>query len=456
MYVRLNDEYILRGWQGVPHVLVHPRQNAVWVLSSPQAIAAEFLDGEIDLDCVFLTGEQQEFIDKLVKEGAALRLESPQPLRDYQRYRQSKGRRLQEIYWSITGGCNLHCRHCYMGAPNHAYKDLDTQTCLGIIDQMAEAGVYGVSFSGGEPLTRKDFWELTDACLERGIWLQSIYTNGMLVDDAFLDKLEKRNLKPRFVISFDGVGCHDWMRGTPGVEEKTIEAIKKVISRGFRIQVYTTVYSGSIDALIPTYEFLKDLGIDDLRIATTMIKGEWRKENMDEVPLEKRLAVYLEMFKRYMADGQPFEINVEAFVGCKKGGKPYVRLSRTHCTEEGLNEYCCDTMRLRPYLLPTGVLLPCPAMVDTCIEKDMPNILDTPLAEIYSRPDNAFRKLVTTRVRDVVEHHEDCKICEHRFECGGGDLAFGITATDDPLGKYDMICRFYKNYRAKLRELIGA
>ncbi|GHV91013.1 hypothetical protein AGMMS50268_15160 [Spirochaetia bacterium] len=109
-------------------------------------MAAEFLDGEIDLDCVFLTEEQREFI-------------------------------------------------------------VDTQTCLGIIDQMTEAEVFGVSFTGGEPLTRKDFWELTDACLERGIWLQNIYTNGILVDDAFLDKLEERNLKPRFIISFDGVGC---------------------------------------------------------------------------------------------------------------------------------------------------------------------------------------------------------------------------------------------------------
>jgi radical SAM protein with 4Fe4S-binding SPASM domain len=455
MYVRLNDEYILRGWQGVPHALVYPKQDAVQVLLPPEAMAAELLDGEIDLDCVLLTAEQREFIGKLVEHGVAVGLESPEPLRDYQRYRQSKGAYIQGVCWAITGGCNLHCKHCYMGAPHHRYKDLDTQTCLDIIQQMAEAGVYGVSFSGGEPLTRKDFWELTDACLERGIWLQKIYTNGILIDDTFLDNLEQRNLRPKFTLSFDGVGCHDWMRGTPGAEEKTIAAIRKVISRGFRLQIYTTLYSGSIGQLMPTYELLKDLGIDELRVAMTMNTGEWRSRNIPDVPLDDLFANYLELVQRYMADGLPFDINVEGVFGGTKGGKPYIRMARPQCDAEGLNGYSCEKLRLRPYLLPDGVLAPCAALVDSCIEKDMPNVLDTPLAEIYRRPDGAFRKLVTIRAKDVVEHNKDCKVCAYRFECGGGCRAFGIYTTGDPLGKGELFCRFYKNYRAKLGKLLG-
>ena len=61
-----------------------------------------------------------------------------------------------------------------------------------LIDQMADCGVMQVELTGGEPLVRPDFLQLLDRMREHSIFVTQIYTNGALVDEAFLNELEKR------------------------------------------------------------------------------------------------------------------------------------------------------------------------------------------------------------------------------------------------------------------------
>ncbi|MBQ3394884.1 MAG: radical SAM protein, partial [Synergistaceae bacterium] len=74
-----------------------------------------------------------------------------------------------------------------------------------IIDMLAECGVMQISLTGGEALIRKDFFEIVDALIERGIIITRIYSNGALVTENVLRELEKRKIRPGFNISFDGV-----------------------------------------------------------------------------------------------------------------------------------------------------------------------------------------------------------------------------------------------------------
>lgn len=70
-----------------------------------------------------------------------------------------------------------------------------------------------VSLTGGEALTRRDFFEIVDALLEHGIVITLIYSNGALVNENVLKEFENRKIWPGFNISFDGVeGWHDWLR----------------------------------------------------------------------------------------------------------------------------------------------------------------------------------------------------------------------------------------------------
>ena len=58
------------------------------------------------------------------------------------------------------------------------------------------------SCTGGEPLVRKDFWQLMDVIMLRGMGVQAIYTNGRLATEEFFENLEKRYMHPMIQFSF--------------------------------------------------------------------------------------------------------------------------------------------------------------------------------------------------------------------------------------------------------------
>ena len=89
---------------------------------------------------------------------------------------------------------------------------------------MEAAGVRTVSLTGGEALLRRDFFAIVDALLAADILIVTVMSNGLLVNDKTLDEFERRGIKPEFNMSFDGIGCHDWLRGVPGAEKAVLRA----------------------------------------------------------------------------------------------------------------------------------------------------------------------------------------------------------------------------------------
>ena len=65
------------------------------------------------------------------------------------------------VVWNTTNRCNLRCLHCYIGAEDRAYKnELSTEEAKVMIDDLGRMKVPVLLFSGGEPLLRKDLFEL--------------------------------------------------------------------------------------------------------------------------------------------------------------------------------------------------------------------------------------------------------------------------------------------------------
>jgi len=83
------------------------------------------------------------------------------------------------VAWQITNECNLACLHCIEeSGPGKAFKDeLSTEEAYGVIDQLVKAEVPYVSFSGGEPMVRPDFFGMVERITKGGVGLK-IETNG--------------------------------------------------------------------------------------------------------------------------------------------------------------------------------------------------------------------------------------------------------------------------------------
>ena len=74
------------------------------------------------------------------------------------------------VIWDLMYACNLRYKHCYSTTGKPWKDELSTEEALKAVDVIADAGVTALAFSGGEPLIRKDFFEIastqqSEACL---------------------------------------------------------------------------------------------------------------------------------------------------------------------------------------------------------------------------------------------------------------------------------------------------
>lgn len=108
------------------------------------------------------------------------------------------------VAWQLTNECNLACLHCIEeSGPGKAFKDeLTTAEALDVIDQLVEAEVPYVSFSGGEPMLRPDFFALVERMTKGGVGLK-VETNGHYLTPENCRRLKDFGIKAAQV-SIDG------------------------------------------------------------------------------------------------------------------------------------------------------------------------------------------------------------------------------------------------------------
>src|SRR3989338_3715565 len=86
------------------------------------------------------------------------------------------------VVWNITRTCNLKCIHCYSDSAHERYPgELTTKEALSVIDDLAEYRVPAILFSGGEPLFRRDLFELVPYASSKGLRLV-LSTNGTVIN----------------------------------------------------------------------------------------------------------------------------------------------------------------------------------------------------------------------------------------------------------------------------------
>src|SRR5512135_195318 len=85
------------------------------------------------------------------------------------------------IFWEVTKGCNLRCIHCRASATElSSPTDLPTSRALDIITQIAGYASPILVLSGGEPLYRRDIFQLARFGTDKGLRV-ALATNGTMV-----------------------------------------------------------------------------------------------------------------------------------------------------------------------------------------------------------------------------------------------------------------------------------
>ena len=161
---------------------------------------------------------------------------------------------LGTIYFYLTEGCNLKCRHCWINPPHESgekkkHPYLDFELFKDIIKQGKALGMSSVKLTGGEPLIHPDIEKIIDHINEENLGL-TIKTNGTVLTDAIIEKFLKG--KRHFLsISLDGVDAetHEWVRGVPGCFDQAIEGTRKMVKAGYRPQWIMSVMRHNVDQM---------------------------------------------------------------------------------------------------------------------------------------------------------------------------------------------------------------
>jgi len=176
-------------------------------------------------------------------------------------YPQSAGSPIT-VVWNFTNKCNLNCLHCHQdSSPFSSYPELTTSQACKVIDNMSDAGVAILTFSGGEPLLRKDLFHAVERANDSGM-LCTIASNGTLMTEEIAGKLSKAGIR-RVEIGLDGARAetHDFLRNSSGSFEATIQGIRNCANVGFdELAATMTLHSKNVNELEETMALAEKLG----------------------------------------------------------------------------------------------------------------------------------------------------------------------------------------------------
>lgn len=139
------------------------------------------------------------------------------------------------VRWQLTYKCPLQCEYCHIWSIN--FPELNTGEVFSLLDEMAKCGTRKISFSGGEPMMRKDIGEIIDYCISKKI-SPEINSTGFLIPQniGLIRRLDLLKL------SLDGPeNIHDRIRGRRGAYHTAIEAARAASAAGIKFIFTTTL-----------------------------------------------------------------------------------------------------------------------------------------------------------------------------------------------------------------------
>ena len=178
-------------------------------------------------------------------------------------------RSLNTLYFYLTEGCNLACRHCWMGprfdATGKDYPTLPVDVFETAIREAKPLGLSGVKLTGGEPLLHPHFTRLLEIVRREALRL-TVETNGLLCTPTIAAEIA-RSTKPFVSVSLDGMDAatHEWVRGVPGSFEAARQAVRNLVAAGIRPQIIFSLMRHNAGQASAMVSMAEELGASSLK-----------------------------------------------------------------------------------------------------------------------------------------------------------------------------------------------
>jgi AdoMet-dependent heme synthase len=200
------------------------------------------------------------------------------------------------VSWNLTQRCNLECAHCYMSA--HAGADtrgeLTTDECRRVIDDIARVNpnVFLI-LTGGEPLLRRDIFEVAGYASARG-FTTVLGTNGVLLREREAQRMRESGVLGAS-ISLDSTDRvkHDGFRRLPGAWDGAVRATRVLADAGLDFSLHMSVTDWNVAEVPAMIDLAQQLGAKVLNFFFLVRTGRGRDLTDIDAAAYERILTYL-------------------------------------------------------------------------------------------------------------------------------------------------------------------
>ena len=253
-----------------------------------------------------------------------------------------KGKKIPEqISIAVTGRCPCDCIFCCAKGIT-ATPELTLNEIKSIIDQGVQLGTHLFTFDGGEPLLRKDIFEIISYAHSTGSHTV-MFTNGLYLTREVAKRLRESGLDA-LQVSIDSPyeKEHDQIRGVPGIFIKATQGVKEAVEEGLIVSLYYVARKENSDrkTLNDLLSLARARGAHEVTLYDILAIGKWLDHENDTLTDEERTRT-IEFHK---------EVNQNGKTGPKVMAFSYF---------ESPEIFGCMAGRRWIHITPAGDVLPC-------------------------------------------------------------------------------------------------
>ena len=336
------------------------------------------------------------------------------------------------LIWNLTRRCNLRCRHCYTTSADVEFPgELTTEQAMGVLDDLETMKLPALILSGGEPLARRDFFEIAERSKKVARFL-ALSTNGTGIIGETADRVAEIGFQ--YVgISLDGIGeTNDWFRGQSGAFVMALAGVRNCIKRGVKVGLRFTITEDNGHQLPDLIRLCDDEGVDKFYLSHLVYAGRGDKNrgsDADHARTRKAMDLLIERAWDGVSGGRDLEIvtgnnDADAVYFLRWAEENFdeakVAHVRAHLEAWGGNSSGVGVANIDPQ----GTVHP-----DTYwSDYDLGSVKDRKFSEIWTGDDPVLAQL-RLRPRPLKGR---CGACAFKAVCGGNTRIRALQLTGDP------------------------
>jgi radical SAM protein with 4Fe4S-binding SPASM domain len=325
------------------------------------------------------------------------------------------------VVWDFTHKCNLNCKHCYSNSGTSTREELTTAQALNVVEQLADFGVTALAFSGGEPLTRKDFFEVANRAVERGLYV-SVATNGTLLTKENVKKLKETRI--HYVeVSIDGASAesHDEFRGVKGAFEKAVSGLENCVEEGLTACIAVTATKKNLKEVPEILNLAEKIGAKRFTYFNFIPTGRGKELYSQDLTPEEREKLMIFLLDKIVKGCKVSILTTApqlARVSLQHQGKQGdIAMSLAHMQTAKISRKAailadfiggCGAGRLYCSLSPQGDIHPC-----VFLPIKVGNVKNEKIEDVW------LNSRIFNALRDRSNLKGSCVKCHYKYVCGG-------------------------------------